>query len=291
MVEIAKETILWSDRHPSLDFKLARLARNFRSAAMSKSNVHLVMAGAFPLSTASQFSNYTKSKYIEWMCDARDVLVSLNVSERSIIGYVPLQEAPITEFFFVASVIDHWPVNPYSHLLVISRDELREREQKQATGESDDDKPVTFVVDPFTKAEDSPTGDTARTLKAQLEINIIDATGAPINAPGEFKVTLELKANKLKEVGLEWSLVEKKIVDRALRGRISNVKFNFTVAGKLDMTDVAAKKLFGDWSAEAKASVEADLQMKGSSNKLHVSVGVKMDNEKRTAFPVFELSF
>ena len=291
MTEIAKESFFWDDSDGSRGLKLTRLSFAFRSAAIKNPKVYIMMVGAFPRLTDSPFGKMVRSRYVDMMCDARDFLVNgrAQVPQDSIVGYVPLQEAPVTQFFFVATVLDDPRLNPFQFASMLSREQLKSINQNPAAEE--DKNPVKYVVDPFSKADDSPTGDTARVLKAQLEINVFDAAGIKLNAPGEFKATLELRGDKLKEVGFEWGAVEKKIVARALGGRISNVKFTFTVAGKLDMTSVSAKKVFGDWSAEAKASIEADLSASKSGGTIHVEVGVKMDSEKRTAFPVLEFSF
>lgn len=276
---IATELIYWSDSDGARTMKLVRAAYAQRQAAILDPSVFIVMIGMFPKSTASAFSNRAKADYVQRMREGRDRLISCGVWENAIDGYIPFQEAPTTEFVYTVTVDKGLRKNPFPSLESMTLDEAVE----SAGSGGGDKEPLfkrKFVVDPF--------DDDGVTVKAQLELDLVEASGRRLNAPGEFSATLEVKNGRLVEVGAEWTGLKKRLKDRIARGAIRNVEITITVAGKTDLSEATARQIFGAWSAEAKATLGADLHV--GKTKVRVEIGAKGDTEHGLG-PSLEFTF
>lgn len=278
---IATETIYWSDSDGARTMKLVRAARALRMAAITDPGVYIIMIGLFPKSSGSDFANAARAHCVKAMREARDSLVAFGVWENAIDGYIPYQEAPTTQFVYTVTVDTGARKNPFPSLESMSIDEA------QATpgpggGGGGEPSPVKrkFVIDPFDEH--------GVALKAQLELDITDATGRRLNLPGEFAATFEIVNGRLKEVGVEWTAVQRKLKDRIARGAIRNIEISISLSGKAEMSESQARQIFGGWGAEAKATLGADLHIK--STKIRVELGAKAETGEGPG-PVLEISF
>lgn len=274
------EIIYWSDTGNNRGFKLLRLSYAFRSAAITNPKAYILMIGCFPLSSGSSgsdFSNYAKRQYVGHMRESRDYLVNRGVWEKSIDGFICLTEAPVTEFFYSLTLRQDDRKPFYSGFMTL--DEVMERELK-AGKDQDKDEIAKTVIDPFSADQ---------TVKAQLEVEVFDGK-TPLRLPGTLKATLEMKGDKVKDVGVEWEPVKREIAKQILSGKVTNVVFKFSIAGKQDLTAASARQIFGAWGSEAKASIELEVRRNNSNILFKVEFGAKVNNDGSLK-PVLEFSF
>lgn len=279
-MSIASEVIYWTDSVGARDMKLVRAARALRQAAISDPAVFIVMIGMFPRSTGSEFSSALKRRYVDFMREGRDALVACGVWENAIDGYIPFQEAPTDQFVYTVAVSSGARRNPFPGLDSMSLDEALPGAGGGGGGDSEPMSKRKFVIDPF--------DDDGVAVKAQLEVDIVEASGRRLNAPGELSATLEVDQNGVKEVGAEWTALKKRIAARIARGAIRNVEIKVTVAGKTDLSEADARRVFGKWSAEAQATLSAELHVRAT--KVTVELGVKAGPGEAPA-PVLQFSF
>ncbi|MBL8587856.1 MAG: hypothetical protein JNK46_04950 [Methylobacteriaceae bacterium] len=277
---IATETIYWSDSDGARTMKLVRAARALRMAAITDPGVYIIMIGLFPKSSGSDFANAARAHYVKAMREARDSLVAFGVWENAIDGYIPYQEAPTTQFVYTVTVDTGVRKNPFPTLESTTLEEAQASSGGGGGGESEAAVKRKFVIDPFDEH--------GVALKAQLELDITDATGRRLNLPGEFAATFEIVNGRLKEVGVEWTAVQRKLKDRIARGAIRNVVISISLSGKAEMSESQARQIFGGWGAEAKATLGADLHIK--STKIRVELGAKAETGEGPG-PVLEISF
>ena len=276
---IATEVVYRSDSEGARTMKLVRAARAQRQAAITDPSVFIMMIGMFPKSTASAFSNRARAEYVRSMREGRDTLVACGVREGAIDGYIPFQEAPTSEFVYTVTVGRGLRKNPFPGLESMTLDEAVE----SAGSGGGDKEPLfrrNFVIDPF--------DDDGVSVKAQLELDLVEASGRRLNAPGEFSATLEVKNGRLVEVGAEWTGLKKRLKDRIARGAVRNVEITITVAGKTDLSEATARQIFGAWSAEARATLGADLHV--GKTRVRVEIGAKGDTEHGLG-PSLEFTF
>lgn len=262
---IATETVYWSDSVGARNMKLVRAARAQRMAAIGDPAVYILMIGMFPKSTASDFANRAKRRYVDFMREGRDTLVSCGVWENAIDGYIPFQEAPIDQFVYTVTVDTGRRRNPFPALDSMSIDEAPGGDAGGGDGDKEPLVTRKFVIDPF--------DDDGVAMKAQIEVDIVEATGRRLNPPGEFTATLEFDHAGVKEVGVEWTALKKRLAGRIARGAIRNIEIKITAAGKTDLGAADARRIFGKWSAEAQASLSAELHV--GRAKVTLEIGVK----------------
>jgi hypothetical protein len=281
-MDVATETLFAGEAPASADFKLVRLARQFRSVAMTNLDAHVMIVGS-----VSQKSLKTSdvdgviSRMIKWAADVRDELISFGVFDNAIVGFLPLQPAPTTDDILVVTARDTPRTNPFPGMRVIPASE--------AASASDDDGPVKgqVLIDPFAKANAVRPG---RNLDTQIEVTVWDDKGNGKKLPGTLKVTLNVTPNAIEEVGAELTLFNQKLKSQMFWGAITKLEFSVKLSGKLDFDQSTATRLVGQWSGQLKSSVEFDLKVPKTSIGVHVEGALTLDQAGKVA-PGLQLSW
>ena len=267
-MEIASENLFPDESDASEDLKLVRLARAFRLAAMTKPQSSVMLIGLLSHKLTDPASaNAMIGALVVRMRRAKDKLISFGVFNEVISGYVPLVQAPVVADVVVVTARDEPGSNPYKGIDFYTLDDVI----SDSVATPDPTQVVTAkgVVDPF--------DDGGASMVVQLEISVFDALGTKSRLPGETKFTMKIEQNTLKEVGLEWTPLKAELRKKMFWGTIQKVEISATIAAKSDMTKVSVQNMFGKWSNETKASLEADVKIPKTSIKIHVEGSLKTD--------------
>jgi hypothetical protein len=273
-MEIAKETLFEHEEQASSNFKLVRLARTFRAVAIKNLQAHIAIMGCI---SRNSFLGESPYKVIDDMItrvnDKRDTLIGCGVWEKSIFGFIPTQAAPITEDLIVVTAKDTPPSKKDLQGLKVVPP------QDPVLQNDEDDGPVEagIVIDPF--AEPSSL------VVTKLEAQLWDDKGIGKKLP-KFKLTLDVGATGIKEVGGELELFKQKLKEKYIWGSVAKVELNVTMGAKLQLDQDAANRIVLKWGGELKSSLEAEWKIPKTDLKLHVGAAIGVDTEGK---PVKEL--
>ena len=106
-MDVATETLYSREQEASAYFKMVRLARTFRSVAITKPQANISIVGCLSKNSADSYDIDTNlTRMTDRIKKTRDQLTSCGVWEKSIAGYLPLQAAPIVEDLIVVTARD-----------------------------------------------------------------------------------------------------------------------------------------------------------------------------------------
>jgi hypothetical protein len=268
-MDVATETLYASESSGSASFKLVRLARTFRGVAITNLDAHITILGLVsPKSLLSADVDAVINRMVAWAVDVRDQLTSFGVYEKSIVGYLPVRTAPITEDILTLTARDTPRQNPFPGMRVIAPGDSAVKQG--------DDSPIKgqVIVDPFAQPQKVRPG---RNLDTQIEVTVWDDKGIGHKLPGPMKVTLNVGQNTIEEVGAELTLLKAKLKSQMFWGLITKVELSVKLSGKLDFDQSTAQRLVGTWSAQLKSSLEFDLKVPKTSIGVHVEATLGVD--------------
>jgi hypothetical protein len=123
-------------------FKLLRLARTFRKTLITNPTANISIVGYLSKDSMDRYDlDANLSRMGDRIKTTRDVLTNCQVWANSIIGYLPLQAAPITEDLIVVTARDTPIVNPFPGMKPVPVGD--------ESIDSDPTKNGRIVVDPF----------------------------------------------------------------------------------------------------------------------------------------------
>jgi hypothetical protein len=262
-MDLPKETLFPGESAGSLDFKLVRLAREFRRVLITEPQAHITMQGdirrgSLMFLSNEQLDNLLKNM-IERFKDARDRLIAFGVSEQSIFGYMPLRQAPAIDNVIVAFTrLSKIPnINELGPEFG-PRTKIVPSSQVVGTDPNDDFLKGQIVIDPFAKANDPP--DPPSHVETQIEITVRDKKpldGARIIFFKTLKVTLNITPDKIDEIGAELSVVTLKL--KEISRHFKNAQVSVKVSPKLDV-DISTQARIKKWTdSQVKLSLEFEM--------------------------------
>ena len=269
-MDFATETLFSDESVGSNDFKLVRLARKFREVAITNLDAHITIVGYITRSSLlSEGVDGVIQRMVKWAADTRDKLTSFHVWEQSIVGYLPLQSAPIVDDILIVTAKDTPRANAFPGMRILPAEDA-------VKVQKDDDSPIKgqVVVDPFAKPGPVRPG---RNVDTQIEVTLWDDKGIGRKLPGTMKVTLNVSQDKIEEVGAEWTAFKMKLKNQMFWGVVSKVELSIKLSAKLDFDQSTAQKIVGTWSAQVKSSLEFDLKIPKTSIGIHVEATLGVD--------------
>jgi hypothetical protein len=240
-MDLPKETLFPSESAGSLNFKLVRLAREFRRVLITEPQAHITMQGDIRRGSLMFLSDEALERLLKDMVkrftDARDRLIAFGVSEDAIFGYMPLRQATSADNVIVAftsltkipNINELGPeFGPRTKIVPAS----------QVVGHTSDD---DFV-------------------KGQIEITVWDKKplgGERIIFFKTLKVTLNVTPDRIDEIGAELSVVTLKL--REIARHFKNAQVSVKVSPKLNV-DVSTQARIKKWTdSQVKLSLEFEL--------------------------------
>ena len=262
-MDLPKETLFPSESAGSLNFKLVRLAREFRRVLITEPQAHITMQGDIRRGSLMFLSDEALERLLKDMVkrftDARDRLIAFGVSEDAIFGYMPLRQATSADNVIVAftsltkipNINELGPeFGPRTKIVPTSR----------VVGHTSDDDFVKgqIVIDPFAKADDPP--DPPSHVETQIEITVWDKKplgGERVIFFKTLKVTLNVTPDRIDEIGAELSVVTLKLRDIARH--FKNAQVSVKVSPKLNV-DISTQARIKKWTdSQVKLSLEFEL--------------------------------
>jgi hypothetical protein len=262
-MDLPKETLFPGESTGSLEFKLVRLAREFRRILITEPQAHITMQGDIRRSSVMFLSNEELDRLLKTMIErfkvARDRLITFGVFEQSIVGFIALRQAPALDNVIVAfaklsaipNVNELGPeFGPRTKVVPVS----------QVVGGDPDSDFIKgqMVIDPFAKA-DEPSG-TPSHVETQIEITVWDKKfpdGARIVFFKTLKVTLNVTPDKIDEIGAELSVVTLKL--KEIARHFKNAQVSVKVSPKLDV-DIGTQARIRKWTdSQVKLSFEFEV--------------------------------
>jgi hypothetical protein len=285
-MDLPKETLFPSESGGSLNFKLVRLAREFRRVLITEPQAHIMMQGDIRRGSLMFLSDEQLERLLKDMVkrftDARDRLIAFGVSEDAIFGYMPLRQATSADNVIVVftslakfpSINELGPeFGPRTKIVPVSG----------VVGHTSDDDFVKgqIVIDPFAKADDPP--DPPSHVETQIEITVWDKNplgGGRIIFFKTLKVTLNVTPDRIDEIGADLSVVTLKL--REIAKHFKNAQVSVKISPKLDV-DISTLARIKKWTdSQVKLSLEFELggvQFEptiGVDARGHAAVGLEM---------------
>jgi hypothetical protein len=266
-MDVATETLFPAEIAPewaaSADFKLVRLARKFRGAAIGKPESHILIMGAL---SRNSFVGHKPREAIQRMVDrmltAREKLISFGVAEDSIIGYLPRRPAPSTGDSIAVTARDTAAPQILPGMRVVPPSQGRRTSEEDAAKGN-------VVIDPF--SDEGPTIDT------EIEITVWDDKNNKLKQ--SFEITLKIGAEGVEEVEGELTVIKTRIKNQAFFGLIKNVELSVKLSGSVGVDLTSAERLLGNWAAELKGSLEFEIHVPSTSIVIKVEGTIGVDTE------------
>jgi hypothetical protein len=263
-MDLPKETLFPGESIGSLDFKLVRLAREFRRVLISEPQAHITMQadlrrGSLMFLNNEQLDLLLKNM-IERFKDARDRLIRFGVWEQSIFGYLPVRQATtaadnvIVAFARLSRIPNVNELGPEFG----PRTRIVSAPQVVASTGDDDFLKGQIVIDPFAKADDPP--DPPSHVETQIEITVWDKKvldGARIIFFKTLKVTLNVTPDRIDEIGAELSVVTLKLKEIARYFKNAQVSVKVSPKANVDIGTQARIKKWTD--SQVKLSLEFEV--------------------------------
>jgi hypothetical protein len=267
-MDFASETLVPSELSPSwapsADFKLTRLARNFRSVQIMKRESHILIVGSISRNSfyGNEFDVVIK-RMIDRMNTARDKLTGMGVWQQAIVGYLPRQPAPTTGDLIMLTARDTPAAQTSPGMKLVP--------PSKALAGADGPLKGNFVIDPFAEEGES-------IVDTEIKVTVWDAKGNKKQLLDSVEVTLKLGPNGIEEVGAEVAVLKRRIKNQMFFGLITKVDLSVKLEGTLKGIDIAtAKNLVGGWAAEVKGSLEAELKIPKTSIVIKVEAVLGVD--------------
>jgi hypothetical protein len=259
---MASETLYSGENYVSEDFKITRLARQFRDLRITKKNAHVSVVGYMSsrlLLLSREIIAAERATVEALLWEKRGKLVYAGVAEDDIVVYEPYQLLPLEGRLIVLTAHESAP----GPLFPKRADTVR------AIQPADPNSVANVVTEPKTK--DS-------TRSAEIEITVWESE----STKRKHKVTTSFTVgpNRFEEAGAELTAVIGTI-KRQHYGAIRNIEFSVKVEGGLEHEEDAMKRVIGEWALKAKASLAAELELHipHTSIKATVEISLYADSE------------
>lgn len=262
-MDLPKETLFPGESAGSLDFKLVRLAREFRRVLITEPQAHITMQGDIRRGSLMFLSDAELDKLLKDMVkrftDARDRLIAFGVSEEAIFAYMPIRQATSADNVIVAftsltkipNINELGPeFGPRTKIMPAS----------QVVGHTGDDDFIKgqIVIDPFAKADDP--ADPPSHVETQIEITVWDKNplnGARVIFFKTLKVTVNVTPDRIDEIGADLSVVTLKL--REIAKHFKNAQVSVKASPKLNV-DIGTQMRIKKWTdSQIKLSLEFEL--------------------------------
>lgn len=265
MADSPTETLFPAESPGATDYKLVRFARAFRLAAITNPKLYVVETGVI---SQKHFLGEDLGPLIDNMVTrlqmVRDRLIDFGVWKDAIVGYFPLQRAPVIDDIIMVGVSDRPRTNMLPGLTV----------SPDAAKASDDGIKGQLVVDAFAKPGPVRPG---RTVDTQIEVTLWDSNGNSKKLPGTMKVTLNVGPNAIEEVEGEFTAFKARLKSQMFWGVVTKVELSMKMSTKIDFDQSTARRLIGNWSSQVKSSLEFDLRVPKTAITIHVEGTLGVD--------------
>lgn len=267
---IATETLFPGESLGSSEFKLVRLARQFRAMDLVKeSHITVVgcLAGSHLLRDRKAFEAEIEGM-IDHLIDVKFRLIDFGVREQAIRGHLPYQVAPIIQNVITVTAQDIAPKPLYPGTGFVSPKAV------PGPGEPEEGPQAQVVIDPFAKGERDKHR-AGRTVELTVELEVWDAKGYKL--PPSPSITIAVGPNGLEEVSAEITVLKGEIEKKRLWGA-SRISITVKAAAKVEFDHSTPDKLIGKFGTEVSVALEAEFKRRGIRVKVGIQPSIGVDS-------------